>query len=206
MFKPIGSIYFTASEMVLIRDLLTLADPWAGNVGTHLPRKSATERNTLKKRILDTLLELQGIACLYCCSIDPIRENFTVDHFANKSKDSYRIFTFEPLNLIAACRACNMGLKKSENTILRINASYRDSDFLYFHPLIHELEMHFEIYGDFNSVIVPTTTEAKRFFSMFRIWDRYELIIRNRESIARRLPSDLESTLNEILSRPRIKR
>lgn len=123
----------------------------------------------------DLLLELQSWRCVYCQA--PIERHANgyreLDHILPKSPSrsaalpkahsensadrkvtfGYGSFTFEPLNLVVACKECNnqKGTFDALKNRARARTTYPTQDeFLWFHPHYHTYKKHIRLNEDFT--------------------------------------------------------
>lgn len=106
----------------------------------------AEVRSRLRKR----LLKQQNYTCAYCrrrISIDLGRNE--IDHIVAKAIVGMERFTYERMNLVAACKPCNKNKTDSSvlNVALASNSAYPTGvdDFNWIHPYLHRYSEHISI-------------------------------------------------------------
>lgn len=106
----------------------------------------ASVRDRLRKR----LLKQQNFACAYCrrrISIDLGRNE--IDHIVAKAITGMDKFTYERMNLVAACKPCNKN--KNDDPVLSVTLTsvcpypIGEDDFNWVHPYIHRYSDHIKI-------------------------------------------------------------
>jgi uncharacterized protein (TIGR02646 family) len=111
--------------------------------------------------------------CCYCAlEIDSERSRMAdIEHFAHKVK--YPQWTFDPDNLLLACKHCNQTRKRTYDTVRVTGASYRGSDFWIVHPYLDHVPDH--IRGGFYnishppSIPLPNSLEGARSIRLFAL-------------------------------------
>nr|WP_295905204.1 hypothetical protein [uncultured Bdellovibrio sp.] len=200
MLKIDKSIELTFDELLVAFESLKQApeDPWDGPTGVRTGLFS--ERAELKNIIKRKLLQIHGNVCIYCGLIDA-NNSFVVEHFAPKNVDSYPEFTFTSRNLLLACWNCNNAYKKAADTIKWHNDRYDNCNFSMYHPRLHEISDHFYVNAQapsLNDIIIPKSPEGQRFFDIFELDRRLDLIMRNYIFLKNGDPQIIEAAQNYI--------
>jgi uncharacterized protein (TIGR02646 family) len=166
--------------------LNTLMNPSKTDHESWSAYKDDEEMKRFKARLKSELLDIQDDKCVYCMQTIDTRTAYDGDreHFANKNR--YPEYTFEPYNLLLACRTCNNPLKGQTNTIENQNNRYTDCDFSMVHPIIDNVDDH--IGFNQGSIIFAITDKGLRTIELFKLDDTYlnrerekELLYVNRE-------------------------
>lgn len=136
----------------------TLADLIAA--GT-LPANAKTQRNSIKKRIKEKLLSIQGPFCIYCGLHFDVVGTAQREHIADK--DRYPEFTFTNQNLALACSFCNGFEKKStKNVVSKKSKNYRNCEFSIIHPYFDKIEDHLEMTFDGANVSLSAKNNSSK--------------------------------------------
>lgn len=104
-----------------------------------------------KRDFREWALSNQGGVCAYCClPIGPVdyRRGNHLDHFAPKAIGKYPQWSFEPLNLLLACEACNSSLKTTFDPVLTLGNSYVGCSFSIVHPYFDDVVL--EVSGTYD--------------------------------------------------------
>lgn len=117
------------------------------------------------------MLHEQQCRCAYCERILS-KGDVTIDHIAPKT-EHWR-FTYEPLNLVVSCKACNSPtLKASKETIDgEENPDYPLNAFIIVHPFLDEPDQHIFFQDSERTILdMPRCTkQGKATIEMFD-WD-----------------------------------
>jgi hypothetical protein len=199
-----GSLFFASEDKLLIQHLSPFeGHEWKGK----LPGKrrgSRKKRDALKKKILSSLLELQGDNCCFCGL--PFFETSLpqVEHIAPKSKSLHKEFIFTEENLALACSLCNGFSKKGTiDTVTKKKRVYKRCQFSIVHPYYNNPKRHYDFkFADNNVLISYKTRRGEITGGIFDLHGSRQSIARGgvfmREEL--RIPA-MEELLNQILKR-----
>lgn len=162
-----------------------------------------------KKEFVEWALANQGGRCAYCyfpLGAVAQRRSQHIDHFAPKSARTHPEWTFEPYNLVLACSACNVELKKEFDPVQFKHCLYEISNFSIVHPYLDDVEAHVRgtySYGSWKvrvpRAISPIGIETIR---IFRLDDVNYLAAANKDArrgrLTRRLGRLGEPMLNRL--------
>lgn len=159
------------------------------------PKASWSDKylSEIKNKIRVELRRQQDGRCVFCRRpIKVERRNAIedIEHFLDKSKKEFRVWSFSSLNLSLACHPCN--LEKSTRNMLQKGCqqtSYpKDPDaFVWLHPVLDDYHSNIEIHKGwiYEAIGDPSSASYHRSLKMIRDCklDQVELIEQRNEHI-----------------------
>lgn len=147
-----------------------------------------------KEEFVQWALTNQHWRCAYCClpvGVIDERRPFSLDHIAPKGQGLYPQFTFERLNIVVACTACNERLKNRSDTVHILSVSYSSCSFNIVHPYFDDVENHISgsYLGGAIEVSVPRILSPRgaKTIELFALDAPGYLKIANKEAVAAQL-------------------
>lgn len=164
----------------------------------------------VRNKLRDNLLKAQKNCCAYCRrEISHDIGHNEIDHIIAKAILGMNRFTYERMNLVAACKRCNK--IKDDNPVLSgplpatSNYPMLAADYRWIHPYIHRYSEHLKIRENIFFEYAPTADAAAlaRAEAVMRICKLKEIETvekRRAGNLAKRAPTDFFAIL-EIIGR-----
>lgn len=167
-FQQIKKVFrLKKSETDFIKRLSQqLEQCWDGDlkpliVANILPADAEKQREIIKDRIKERLLDIQGPFCIYCGIHKEIIGTLDREHIALKG--SYPEFSFTKQNLVLACGYCNRSEKKHITNVISVyDENYQNCEFSIVHPYFDNIEEHIELtFENANISLSPRNGSVK---------------------------------------------